>query len=305
VKYKLSWPLAVLLLSASAFAQTKPASQSLPPILHNNDVLLMVQEGVKPGEIIARIVTSRCEFDTFPPVLQDLGRRGVPETVVMAMKMVPYGPPATPSAGIEKTVVAPATRVVEIPPGTVIRLEAAKRASSANAEKGTPISFVVSRRVFVDGVLAIDRGAVAMGRVIKSKPAASWGRGGTLEFAIEDVLAVDGGRVPIKLSKGMKGSAHTTAVTAAAVATGALIFPYTSPVALIWALKKGDDAVLDQGTKLTAVVRNKQEVAGLLPEKKQPVYHSLDSINDADRSQAQGLKTPFNNSFRPTSIHNQ
>lgn len=302
MKCRLSWLLPVLLLaSASAFAQTEAASPPSVTMLHNGDVLRMVKEGIKPGEIIAKIVTSSCAFDTFPPVMKDLKMRGVPDTVLMAMKMVPYGPPAMAVTGPPKTVVAPARGQVQIPAGTVIGIEAAKAVSSADVDEGNAITFLVSRRVLVNGVLVIDRGAVATARVIKSKRAGSWGRGGTLEFAMENVVAVDGTRIPMRLSNGVKGNNHTTAVVAAAVVTGAIVFPYASPAALIWALKKGDDAVLDQGTKLTAVVRNKQEVAGLLPEKKKPIYHSVGSMNPESRSQGKGLQ-PFNNSFRPTPI---
>ena len=302
MKCKLSWLLPVLLLaSASAFAQTEAASPPSVPVLHNGDVLRMVKEGIKPGEIIAKIVTSNCAFDTFPPVMKDLKMRGVPDTVLMAMKMVPYGPPAMAVAGPPKTVVAPARGQVQIPAGTVIGIEAAKAVSSAHVDKGNAITFLVSRRVFVNGVLVIDRGAVATARTIKSERAGSWGRGGTLEFTMEDVVAVDGTRIPIRLSSQLKGNNHSTAIAAAALVTGAVGFPYAAPAALIWALKKGDDAVLDQGTEVTAVVRTQQQVAGLLPEKKNPIYHSVESINLESRSQPKGLP-PFNNSFRPTPI---
>lgn len=303
MKCKLSWLLPVLLLaSASAFAQSDVASPTSVPVLHNRDILRMVKEGIKPGEIIAKIVTSSCAFDTFPPVMKDLEMRGVPDTVRMAMKMVPYGPPAMVVARPPKAVVAPAK--VRIPAGSVIGIEAAQAVSSANVDEGSLITFVVSRRLFVNGAMVIDRGAIATARIIKSKPAGSWGRGGTLEFALEDVVAVDGTRIPIRLLNEVKGTNHTAAVAAAAIVTGAIAFPYASPVALIWALKKGDDAVLDQGTKLMAVVSNEKEVAGLLPEKRIPIYRSLDSMNLASRSQGRGLQ-PFNNSFRPTPIRQQ
>ena len=302
MKWKLSWLLPVLLLaSASAFAQTQAVSPPSLPVLHNGDVLRMVKEGMKPGEIVAKILTSSCAFDTFPPVMKDLEMRGVPDTVRMAMKMVPYGPPAMVVGGPPKTVVAPARGQVKIPAGTVIGIEAAQAVSSADVDRGNAITFLVSRRVFVNGALVIDRGAVATARIIKSKRAGSWGRGGTLDFALENVVAVDGTRIPIRLSNEVKGNNQTTAVAAAAIITGAIGFPYASPAALIWALKKGDDAVLDQGTKLVAVVRNEQEVAGLLPEKEKPIYRSVDSMSLASRSQGRGLQ-PFNNSFRPTPI---
>ena len=68
----------------SAQAQTEVS----PKILRNNDVLLMVEDKVKPEIIITRILTSPCNFDVFPPVIRDLRRRGVPEKVLMVMKVV-------------------------------------------------------------------------------------------------------------------------------------------------------------------------------------------------------------------------
>lgn len=301
MKFKLSSFLAVLLLvSAPVFAQTAAVS-SAPPVLHNNDVLRMVKEGIKPGEIISRIVTSSCAFDVFPPVLRDLKMRGVPDSILMAMKMVPYGPPAMAVAGPAKPVTPPATIRVKIPAGTVIPVEAATAISSAKVQDGSRINFLVTRRVFVNTVLVIDRGAIATARVIKSKRAGSWGRAGTLNFAMEDVVAVDGTRIPIQLSQRVKGNNHTTAVAAAAIVTGAIVFPYTSPAALIWALKKGDDAVLDQSTKLSATVRTNQEIGGSPPQKKKVIYHSAGKLNAISQSKGTGLP-PFNNSFRPTPI---
>src|SRR5512133_1188307 len=87
--------VALLLLTNCylVFAQTAPAAPVTT--LHNADILRMHNRGVKAGVIITKIVTSSCNFDTFPPVLQDLKRRGIPDTVLMAMTMVPYGPPAS------------------------------------------------------------------------------------------------------------------------------------------------------------------------------------------------------------------
>ena len=301
MKCKCSWVVSVLLLASSlAFAQAEAPPPSPIPILHNSDVLRMHRDGIKPGLIIARILTSPCNFDVFPPVIRELRMRGVTDTVLMAMLMVPYGPPAVPVA-VTKSETALRTARVQIPAGTVIGVETAHPVSSADLDKGSPITFLVSRRVFVNGVLVIDRGAVARARVIKSKRAGSWGRAGTLDFAIEDVVAVDGTRVPIQLSDGVKGANRATAVAAAAIITGAIVFPYSPPLALIWALKKGDDAVLDESTKLTAIVRNNQEVAGLLPEEKKLIYHSVETLKAGSHSNGAGLE-PSNNSFRPTPI---
>jgi hypothetical protein len=301
VKYKLSWLLSVLLLTcATALAQTASPTQKSNRVLHNNDVLLMFQDGVKPVDIVSAILTSPCEFDTFPTVIQDLAQRGLPDVVLLAMKTAPYGPPAQTLGGPPKTIV-PATRPVRIPAGSVLTVEAAKPISSADVEKGSLITFIVSRRLVVNGTLAIDHGAAVNGRVIKRNRPALFGRGGSLEFVLEDVVAVDGTRVPIQLSKGVKGNNHTGAVAAGAIITGAIIFPYTAPVALVWGLKKGDEAVLDQGTKLTAVVKKAQEVAGLPTEPKQ-IYHPVNTLTQDNPSANTGLNKSFNNSFRPTSI---
>ena len=93
--------VAVLLLAncSLVFAQAEAPQPSIR-ILRNSDVLRLHKAGMKPGEIIARIVASHCNFDTFPPVLRELKMKGLPDTVIMAMVMVPYGPPASSAAAI-------------------------------------------------------------------------------------------------------------------------------------------------------------------------------------------------------------
>src|SRR4051794_19831522 len=95
----------VLLLTTStgAFGQTKPQSRS-PRILTNRDVLLMLHKGMRSDLIIASILTSSCNFDIFPPVLDDLKRRGVPENVLQVMSVVPSGPPNLPEAGAPNSI---------------------------------------------------------------------------------------------------------------------------------------------------------------------------------------------------------
>jgi len=261
----------------------------------------MHRAGMKPGDIIARIVTSPCNFDTFPQVLRELKMKGLPDTVVMAMVMVPYGPPSATPLTVPVAEPAPETTRVHIPAGTVIQIEAAVPVSSADASEGDKIKFLVSRRVVVNGVVAIERGALVRAHVVKSKPAESWGRGGLLGWVVEDVVAVDGTQVPIKLSDRLQGKNRSKAVVAAAIATGAVVLPYSSPVGLIWALKKGDEAVLDESRKSMAIVSAEMEVAGLLPKQKKVIYHSTEQLKAADTAKGTGL-APFNNSFRATPI---
>ncbi len=281
-----------------AQAELRPTSTK---VLHNGDVLRMHKAGVKPGEIIAKIVTSQCNFDTFPPVLRELKTKGLPDTVIMAMVMVPYGPSVSSREAIMLEEPKPKTAKVLIPAGTVIQIEAASPVSSADAAEGDKVTFLVSRRVLVKGVVVIERGAAARAHVVKSKPAAAWGRGGLLGWVLEDVVAVDGTRIPIKLADRMAGKNRSKAVVAAAIATGAMILPYTPPVGLIWALKKGDEAVLDESRKSTAIISNNTDVAGLVPKSKKVTYRTAEQLKAAEAAKGTGLG-PMNQSFRPTSI---
>src|SRR6476646_2349905 len=142
-------------LSLSVSGQT--SDHTAVRLLRNGDVLQMVSSGMKSGEIISKIITSSCNFDVFPPVLRDLKRRGVPDTVLLAMKIVPNGPPsvASPQRNIPAF-----TSQVKVPAKTQVEVEAAFPISSATAKKGDLLTFLTTRQVFIDGLLIINRGAV-------------------------------------------------------------------------------------------------------------------------------------------------
>ena len=292
--------VAVFLLANCSliYAQT-PITQT-PKVLHNGDILRMHRAGMKPGEIIAKIVTSECNFDTFPQVQRELKTKGLPDTVVMAMVMVPYGPPSLTLVVTREADAAPPTVRTQIPKGTIIQLEPAAPISSADAREGDKIKFLVSRRVLVNGVTVIERGAEARARIVKSKQAASWGRGGLLGWVVEDVVSVDGSRVPIKLTDRLHGKNRSKAVVAAAIATGAVVLPYSSPVGLVWALKKGDHAVLEESRKSIAIVSAPTEVAGLLPKSRRIINHPVEGLK-GQPEKATGL-TPMNSSFKATPL---
>lgn len=86
-------PLAIglFLLLTPSFAAALPDETDVTP-LSNKDVLTMVQNNVAEEAIIRAIKSSPCTFDTFPPVLKDMKRRGVPDAVLQAMVEAPYGP---------------------------------------------------------------------------------------------------------------------------------------------------------------------------------------------------------------------
>ncbi len=64
--------------------------------LRNSDILAMVKQKIPARIIIAKIRSSSCSFDTFPPVMRELRLKGVPASVLKAMVASPSGPPSGP-----------------------------------------------------------------------------------------------------------------------------------------------------------------------------------------------------------------
>jgi hypothetical protein len=83
--------IGLLLLITPSLAAAFTGDGDVTP-LNNKDVLDMVQSHQSEEAIINAIKSSPCTFDTFPPVLKDMKRRGVPDAVLQAMVDAPYGP---------------------------------------------------------------------------------------------------------------------------------------------------------------------------------------------------------------------
>lgn len=91
----IGFALLVMLAPVPALAQQGSANDGTwdaTTPLSNKDILGMVEKHLSESEIVIAINSSPCVFDTFPPVLEDLKRRGVPEPVLKAMLSAPYGP---------------------------------------------------------------------------------------------------------------------------------------------------------------------------------------------------------------------
>lgn len=77
---------------SAALGNDLPTETASVTPLRNRDVLIMLGRNISPEVIIKTIKSSSCNFDTFPPVMLDLKRRGIPEEVLQAMIEAPYGP---------------------------------------------------------------------------------------------------------------------------------------------------------------------------------------------------------------------
>jgi len=86
----------VLIFSLSTFSLV--ISQGVVP-LRNSDIVTMVRAKVPTAVIIEKINNSSCAFDTFPPVLDELRYKGVPEEI-LAMTNAPHGRPKAQSESV-------------------------------------------------------------------------------------------------------------------------------------------------------------------------------------------------------------
>jgi hypothetical protein len=271
-----------LTTSAETFGQSpKPPARAMR-ILTNRDVLSMIHKGMKSELIIATVLSSPCNFDVFPPVLDDLKRRGVPENILQVMSVVPNGPPNLPetSDGNPTSLV----KTVKLPQGTAVLVETLYPVSSASFKVNNTIAFSVAKPVFVDDTLIIPRGTIARAKIVRVKKAGIMGRGGALTFEMEHIVAMDGTKIPVILSAAAEGGNRTGVLAAGAAATTALIFPYTAPAALVWGFKKGDDAVVRGNKQFAAVIKNDIEIAGLVPDKDRVIYHYAESLKAKEAS---------------------
>ena len=282
----------VLITAAETFAQVPKIQTRTIRMLRNRDVLAMVRTGVKSDQIIANILTSPCNFDVFPPVLEDLRRRGVPESVLQVMTVVPNGPPNLPEVDSPGDDPYVKTVKVKMLRGLPVMVETLYPVSSADFKVNNTIAFSVTRPVFIDGALVIPRGTIARARIISAKKAKRWGRGGALTFEMEYITAIDGTRVPVQLSSAIEGGNRTGVLAMGAAATSALIFPYTAPVAIVWGFKKGDDAVVRGSKEFAAVLKTDTEIAGLVPDKERVIYHYAESLKAKQAGSTTGTKFP-------------
>lgn len=230
--------------------------------LNNADILTMVRAKLPPALIIEKINNSNCSFDTFPSVLAELKYKGVPDDILMAMVQAPHGTRRqsqvaknrpSDTANVEvPTVLTPIT----IPDGTPLEVEATYTVSSAEVEEGSAVSFTVVHPVVINGVTVVARGARATARVTKAKKGGSWGRAGTLAWMMQDVIAVDGTKVPLEFSKSTRGDSKGGTVTTGIIVTGVLFWP----AAPFWGFKKGKDAKVPAGRRFDVTVHGNATV---------------------------------------------
>jgi hypothetical protein len=290
----------LLLTSSTLFAQDQnslsPAAKIIQPsqgrvaLLTNQDLIELLQAKLTPEEMIAKIKAGPANFDTSEAGLRALREAGLSDTVITAMMQAEKSQSSSTapvSAPLEEhEIEKPQSEKPEqilVPAGTQLDVEAAYTVSSLDVKPGDLISFRVLVPIKIDGRTVIEIGALLTGRVIVAKRGAHWGHGGRLCWAMQDVLAVDGTRLPIRpeaqlgsdiagadkrgskgnqntnTSNSVKGTSHSREVMTRALIAGA-IFPPLAPLGLIHGFKRGENAVLPEGRRFLAFIGNNATV---------------------------------------------
>jgi hypothetical protein len=259
----LVFALVVLTMSPPALAAprtTAPQTQGAADKLTNKDVVGMINAGLSADVVIAKIKSSATDFDTSAAALQELKTANVPDAVILTMVQARGGTPAPVASASTNSATAPAgaTAEVKVPDGTEIEIELKSTASGEQLKVGDVVDFSVVQPVVVGGVMIFDKGASARGRITTAKRAGHWGKAGKLEWAMQDVQAVDGNRVPARFTQRMTGDSKGGTVAVAAVATTVLL----GPLGLLWGLKKGKPSIIPAGNRYKAFVHGDTAVKG-------------------------------------------
>jgi len=232
--------------------QTQTTTQTQDPTtateLTNKDVLDMVQAGLATEIVVAKIKASPGKFDTSAATLAELKAANVPDAVIMAMVGGPAEAAAAPKAPVD----------IKVPDGTEVEVQLKNNASGEELKVGDVVDFVVLRPVVVDGVKIFEKDAPARARVTTAKRAGHWGKAGKLEWAMQDVQAIDGNRVPARFTKRSVGDSKGGTVAVAAVATTVLL----GPLGLLWGLKKGKPAIIPAGNVYSVFINGDTGVKG-------------------------------------------
>lgn len=221
--------------------------------LTNNSITELIRSGLSPEVVVAKIRTTPNRFDTSPAALQALNAAGIPNPIILAMVEASARPNTAASSGAPS-----ATVEVSVPDGTPVEIELSRTASGQELRVGDIVDFTVVQPVQVNGVTVIERGASARARVTEAKRAGRWGRAGKLEWAMQDVLAANGVRVPMRFSQRAVGESRGGQVAVAAVATTVLL----GPLGLLWGLRMGRPAIIPAGNRYTIFVQGNTMVRG-------------------------------------------
>ena len=236
---------------------------TLPPepqaAMSNRDVLDLAKAGLGEAVILAKIRSSKCDFDTSVDALTELKAAGLSEPVILAMMGTTEAnaPKVAGGAPDQSATAAAGGELLAVPDGTPVEIEVVETVTSEDLHEGDIVTFTVVQPVKIGDATVIEAGAPARARVLEVDKARFWGRSGKILWAMQDAVAVDGNKIPLRFSKEARGGGSSGKVGVAVVATAIVFWP----AAPVWGLKKGKKAVVPAGQRYQVFVHGDAEVA--------------------------------------------
>lgn len=255
-------PISVFLFAAIMFSflnfspainaqESRADAKTDDQVIRNKDVMDLLKSGLSAEIIVAKIKTSKTNFDTSTSALQELKAGGVPDSIVLAMIQAGAAAPVL-------TVAAAPTQEVVVDDGTPVEIELLTVASSEVMKAGDNVDFKVVQPVVFKGVVIIEKDSVAKGRITEARKAGFWGRAGKLEWAMQYVVAVDNSQIPLRFTQRTVGDSKGATVAIGAAATTLLL----GPAALLWGLKRGKPVIIAPGNRYYVFVHGAPRVKG-------------------------------------------
>jgi hypothetical protein len=223
-------------------AAAQPQHDIVVPLTNKN---IIAMQGMRLGQdvILAKIKSSPTNFDTTPSGLQKLKFSGVPDKIIVAMVQAHDQPAAAvPAAAAHATTEAPkvpAVLQVKVPDGTSIDLITTSNLSSDDVREGMTIHLKVLNDVVIDGVIVLLKDSDARARVFVINQPTFVNKTGDVEWAMQDVAAVDGELIPATFAA--LEAPSPTASDIAAVDTGTT-----------WQFRKKQPGTMPSGRRLRA-----------------------------------------------------
>jgi len=155
-----------------------------------------------------------------------------------------------------------------IPDGALVRLSLGESLNSATNRVGDAIHLRVIENVRVGSLIMIPTGSPAVGHVLKDERKKRLGRGGKLDFMIDDIMLADNTRVKVRANSAREGKGKTGKLVTFSV--------LVSPLSPLILMKHGKDVAVPKDTTIIAYVDGDQKVA--------PPVSAL-----SDESQPQGI----------------
>ncbi len=183
--------------SATPFGLTNSPVQAAREVavpLSNKNIVSMQAIRLSPEVIIAKIKSSPTNFDTSADGLQKLKRAGIPNEIILAMVKAPTA--VSPLVAPPNAPKVPEVPQVKVPDGTAVEVEMIASVSSDAVREGTIIHLKVAKDVAVSGVTVFQKDSEARARVYVITQPAFLGKPGQISWAMEDITAVNGDRLP-------------------------------------------------------------------------------------------------------------